>query len=83
MFATPGAASLPCRAAARKSASRGGVVGAATLWDPPGQRKQSRLEELLMMPTMLWAFRSRGRAAQTVGDGVMEESTIPRNRTGI
>ena len=25
-------------------ASRGGVVGAATLWDPPAQRKSSRWE---------------------------------------
>ena len=25
---------------------RDGAVGAATLWDPPGQRKSSRLEEL-------------------------------------
>jgi GNAT superfamily N-acetyltransferase len=38
---------------------RDGAVGAATLWDPPGQRKGSWLEELSMMPAMLWAFRSR------------------------
>jgi GNAT superfamily N-acetyltransferase len=38
---------------------RDGAVGAATLWDPPGQRKGSRLEELIMMPAMLWAFGSR------------------------
>jgi GNAT superfamily N-acetyltransferase len=43
--------------------SRDGVVGAATLWDPPGQRKSSRLEELIMMPLMLWAFRSRVAAS--------------------
>jgi len=36
-----------------------GVVGAATLWDPPGQRKASRLEELRMAPMMLWSLRSR------------------------
>jgi ribosomal protein S18 acetylase RimI-like enzyme len=41
-------------------------VGAATLWDPPGQRKASRLEELIMMPTMLWAFRSRVPASVQV-----------------
>jgi ribosomal protein S18 acetylase RimI-like enzyme len=46
--------------------SRDGTVGAATLWDPPGRRKGSRLEELLMMPTMLWAFRSRVPASVAV-----------------
>jgi GNAT superfamily N-acetyltransferase len=40
-------------------ARRDGTVGAATLWDPPGRRKAGRLEELAMMPTMLWALRSR------------------------
>lgn len=45
---------------------RDGAVGAATLWDPPGQRKSSRLEELIMMPTMLWAFRSRVPASVQV-----------------
>ena len=38
---------------------RDGPVGAATLWDPPGQRKASRLEELRMAPMMLWSLRSR------------------------
>lgn len=45
---------------------RDGEVGAATLWDPPGQRKASRLEELVMMPAMLWAFRSRVPASVRV-----------------
>lgn len=45
---------------------RDGAVGAATLWDPPGQRKSSRLEELVMTPTMLWAFRSRVPASVRV-----------------
>ena len=45
---------------------RSRVVGAATLWDPPGRRKSSRLEELVMMPTMLWAFRSRVPASVQV-----------------
>ena len=45
---------------------RDGVVGAATLWDPPGQRKSSGLEELLMMPLMLWSFRSRVPASVRV-----------------
>jgi hypothetical protein len=45
---------------------RDGAVGAATLWDPPGQRKGSRLEELVMMPATLWAFRSRVPASMRV-----------------
>lgn len=45
---------------------RDGTVGAATLWDPPGLRKDSRLEELAMMPIMLWAFRSRVPASVRV-----------------
>jgi GNAT superfamily N-acetyltransferase len=51
---------------------RDGAVGAATLWDPPGQRKGSRLEELGMMPTMLWAFRTRIPASMRVME-LMEE----------
>ena len=48
-------------------ASRSGVIGAATLWDPPGQRKSSRWEELRMMPTLAWHFRSRGKQTQALG----------------
>lgn len=44
-------------------ARRDGIVGATTLWDPPGMRTSSRLERLAVMPTMLWAFRSRIPAA--------------------
>lgn len=44
-------------------ARRDGNVGAATLWDPPGQRKAGRIEELAMMPMMLWAMRSRVSAS--------------------
>ena len=51
---------------------RDGAVGAATLWDPPGRRKSSRLEELAMMPAMLWAFRSRIPASMRVME-LMEE----------
>lgn len=51
---------------------RDGTVGAATLWDPPGQRKGSRMEELLMMAPMLWAFRSRVSASMQVME-LMEE----------
>lgn len=54
-------------------ASRGGTIGGATLWDPPGQRKSSRLEELRMMPSMMWNLRSRARQSQALMD-VMEEN---------
>jgi GNAT superfamily N-acetyltransferase len=51
---------------------RDGVIGAATLWDPPGQRKASRLEEIRMAPVMLWSFRSRIAALNQVQQ-LMEE----------
>jgi hypothetical protein len=47
-------------------ASRGGTIGAATLWDPPGQRKSTRLEELMMMPSMVWNLRSAAQKSQVV-----------------
>jgi len=45
---------------------RDGIVGAATLWDPPGQRKPGLIEQLITTPTMLWAFRSRVPASMRV-----------------
>lgn len=45
---------------------RDGEVGAATLWDPPGQRTAGRLEQLLTMPGILWAFRGRVAAMEQV-----------------
>jgi len=51
---------------------RDGEIGAATLWDPPGMRKGSRLEELLMAPLMMWALRSRVGASLQVME-LMEE----------
>jgi len=45
---------------------RAGTVGAATLWDPPGQRKPGLVEQLITTPTMLWAFRSRIPASMRV-----------------
>jgi GNAT superfamily N-acetyltransferase len=45
---------------------RDGTVGAATLWDPPGQRKPSVFEQLITTPSMLWAFRSRVPASMRV-----------------
>jgi GNAT superfamily N-acetyltransferase len=60
----------------REYLARGGVevawngsdIGAATLWDPPAPPKQSRLDELMLMPAFLWIFRSRARAAQEVAE---------------
>jgi GNAT superfamily N-acetyltransferase len=37
-------------------AGRGGHVGAAALWDPPGRWKQTQREELRMMPSFLRAM---------------------------
>ena len=45
---------------------RDGTVGAATLWDPPGQRKHGLVEQLITTPTMLWAFRTRVPASMRV-----------------
>lgn len=52
-------------------ASRSGAIGGATLWDPPGQRKSSRFEELRMMPSMMWNLRSRAKQSQVLTE-VME-----------
>ncbi len=54
-------------------AGRGGEIRAATLWDPPGQRKSSRWESLRMMPALAWYFRSRAKQTQILGE-VMEEA---------
>jgi GNAT superfamily N-acetyltransferase len=54
-------------------ASRDDAIGAATLWDPPARRKSSRTEELVLLPGMLWAFRSRVAATRTVME-IMEEN---------
>ncbi len=48
-------------------ACRGGRIGAAALWDPPGLRKSSRWEELRMMPALAWHFRSRAEQTKTLG----------------
>jgi ribosomal protein S18 acetylase RimI-like enzyme len=47
-------------------ASKDATIGAAALWDPPGRWQRSRRDELLMMPALLWAFRSRVSAARQV-----------------
>jgi GNAT superfamily N-acetyltransferase len=51
---------------------RDGTAAAAALWDPPGQRKPSLVEQLITAPTMLWAFRSRVSASVRVME-LMEE----------
>ncbi|MBO0678211.1 GNAT family N-acetyltransferase [Mycolicibacterium sp. S2-37] len=45
-------------------ASRDGGIGAAALWDPPGRWKQTRREELLMLPGFLWAMGARSARGQ-------------------
>jgi ribosomal protein S18 acetylase RimI-like enzyme len=49
-------------------ATNGTDIAAATLWDPPGRWRQSRRDGLVMMPSFLWVFRFRFRAAQQVGE---------------
>ncbi|WP_229479872.1 MULTISPECIES: GNAT family N-acetyltransferase [Mycolicibacterium] len=49
-------------------ADRGGRIGAAALWDPPGRWKQTRLEELLMMPGFVRAFGRRVARGQQVAE---------------
>jgi GNAT superfamily N-acetyltransferase len=50
-------------------ATNGADIGAATLWGPPpGQPKESRLDELLLAPAFLWLFRGRARAAQELAE---------------
>jgi GNAT superfamily N-acetyltransferase len=47
-----------------EAAERGDAVGAAALWDPPGRWKQTRREELLMMPSVLLAMGARSVRGQ-------------------
>ena len=54
-------------------ASRDRVIGGASLWDPPGQRKSSRLEELSMMPGFIRAFGRRTSRMEQILE-VMEEN---------
>jgi GNAT superfamily N-acetyltransferase len=53
-------------------AARDGVIGGATLWDPPGRWKLTRREEWLMKPAFLWAFRGRALASEQVAE-IMKE----------
>jgi len=45
-----------------------GAIGAAALWDPPGRWKQSRFEELIMIPGYIRAFGRRSAAGQQVAE---------------
>jgi GNAT superfamily N-acetyltransferase len=54
------------RRGAPEVAVRDQVIGGATLWDPPGQWKSTRLEQLLLMPGFLWIFRGRVSVMQEV-----------------
>lgn len=47
-----------------EAAERGHTVGAAALWDPPGRWKQTRREELLMLPSVLLAMGARSVRGQ-------------------
>jgi ribosomal protein S18 acetylase RimI-like enzyme len=50
-------------------ATNGSEIGAATIWGPPpGQPKESRLDQLLLMPALLWIFRGRAQKGQEVAE---------------
>jgi ribosomal protein S18 acetylase RimI-like enzyme len=53
-------------------AAAGGRIGAAALWSPPGQWKQSRLQEMLMMPGFIRAFGRKVARGQQVADLMKE-----------
>lgn len=48
--------------------AQSGSIGAAALWDPPGRWRQSRRDELRMMPGFIWAFGRRVSAGREVGE---------------
>ena len=50
----------------------GGRIGAAALWSPPGRWKQSRLQEMLMMPGFIRAFGTNVSRGQQVADLMKE-----------
>jgi ribosomal protein S18 acetylase RimI-like enzyme len=52
--------------------AQNGSIGAAALWDPPGQWKQSGRDELLMMPGFIWAFGRRVSAGRAVAELMKE-----------
>lgn len=49
-----------------------GPIGAAALWDPPGEWRQTGLQELRMMPAFMLALGSNVRRGQQVADLMKE-----------
>jgi hypothetical protein len=49
-------------------ARRGGDLGAAALWDPPGRWKTTAREDLAMMPTFLLAMRGEPKRGMEVSE---------------
>ncbi|MEH3143067.1 MAG: GNAT family N-acetyltransferase [Mycobacterium kyogaense] len=49
-------------------ASRGGQLGAAALWDPPGRWKTTTREDLAMLPTFLLAMRGESKRGMDVSE---------------
>lgn len=51
----------------------GTSVGAAALWDPPNQWKQSKASQLRMLPALIWSFGMKISRGQTISD-LLEEN---------
>ncbi|KUI23497.1 GNAT family acetyltransferase [Mycobacterium sp. GA-1285] len=51
----------------------GGRIGAAALWDPPGEWKQTGRQELRMMPAFFRALGANVRRGQVVADLMKEQ----------
>nr|WP_234712685.1 GNAT family N-acetyltransferase [Mycolicibacterium komanii]CRL67112.1 N-acetyltransferase GCN5 [Mycolicibacterium komanii] len=49
-----------------------GPIGAAALWDPPGEWRQTGLQELRMMPAFMLAMGSNVRRGQQIADLMKE-----------
>jgi ribosomal protein S18 acetylase RimI-like enzyme len=55
--------------ARRSAAGDGSDIGAVAMWGPPpGQPKESRLDAVLLLPAILWVFRSRAQKGQEVAE---------------
>src|SRR3569833_2485864 len=54
---------------AEEVATNASDVGAVAMWGPPpGPPKESRLDALLLLPAILWVFRSRAQKGQEVAE---------------
>lgn len=51
----------------------GTSVGAAALWDPPNQWKQSKASQLRMLPALIWSFGLKISRGRTISD-LLEEN---------